>query len=97
VQHFDNKEFGDVDVLPGTMQGHRFFLFAMKDTPYVLSIMSTYGTTARIGQEHPHDYTAKKIVYPECISNHYTYHDSVNANNRDQMYPIALEEVWKMT
>ncbi len=39
----------------------------------------------------------KKIVYPECVSNHYTYRDSVDANNRDRMYPIALEEVWKTT
>jgi len=36
------------------------------------------------------------IVYPECVANHYTYADSVNANIRVQMYPIAaLQDVWK--
>ena len=34
-------------------------------------------------------------MYPEVIFNHYQFCDSVDANNKDRMYPIALEEVWK--
>jgi len=103
ARHFESKEVGDVDVLPGMMQGHHFFLFAMKEPNYILSIMSTYGTTERTGDEHIRAYTVngttrrKSIIYPECVTNHYMYRDSVDANNRDQMYLIALEEVWKTT
>jgi len=103
ARHFESKEVGDVDDLPGMMQGHCFFLFAMKEPDYILSIMSTYGTTERTGKEHICAYMVngttrcKFIIYPECITNHYMYRDSVDANNRDQMYLIALEEVWKTT
>jgi len=38
ARHFDEKEVGDVDVLSGMMQGYCFFLLAMKELDYILSI-----------------------------------------------------------
>jgi len=101
VTHFAGKDVGSVDALPGVLNGIPFHIYCMKDTDYVLSIMSTYGTLELARRVHQRDYEhggqkqQKTFTYPEVIFNHYQYCDSTNANNRDQMYPIALKEVCK--
>ena len=51
-QHFDDKEVGAADSLPGTLDGQSFHVFAMKEPDYVMSLMSTYGTNERVRVGH---------------------------------------------
>jgi hypothetical protein len=44
--HFADKEIGYTDALPGEPYGVNFHLFCMKEPDYVMSLMSTYGTTS---------------------------------------------------
>ena len=46
--HFDNKEIGSVDVLPGRLNGRGFRIFEMKEEDYIMKLMSTYGALRRI-------------------------------------------------
>jgi len=76
----------------------------LKELDYVMSMMTTYGTLLTEGAlDRSRSYIEngnkqqKTIHYLECITNHFKYRDSVDANNRDQMYPVALEETWKTT
>jgi len=101
INHFIGKDVGSVDALPGVFDGTPFHIYCMKEPDYAMSIMSTYGTLERVGKVHRRDFKdgggkrQKTFSYPEVIFNHYQYRNSVDANNRDRMYPIALEEVWK--
>jgi hypothetical protein len=42
--HFDGKEVGHTDRLPGISDGTPFDIFAMKEPDYVMMLMSTYGS-----------------------------------------------------
>ena len=52
--HFVQREVGDVDALPGIMDGVSFHVYAMKEPNYVLSLMSTYGMLERKGKLKKH-------------------------------------------
>ena len=41
--HFDFKEVGQTDCLPGTLEGMEFKVFCMKEEDYVMKLMATYG------------------------------------------------------
>jgi Transposase IS4 len=43
-QHFEDKEVGDVNTLPGVMEEVPFHIYAMKEPDYTLMMMTTYGT-----------------------------------------------------
>jgi len=79
----------------------KFNIFAMKEPDYIMSVMSTYGTCDQTGKENKCEYKKDgtmlhaTFLYPEVITNHFTFQDSVDANNRDRMFPIALKETWK--
>ena len=49
-EYFSTKQVGDVDAMPGTLDGVQFHVFALKEPNYVLSIMSTYGSMERRGK-----------------------------------------------
>ena len=44
--YFGNKGVGHSDAWPGEIDGVRFHIFCMKEPDYVMSLMSTYGTTS---------------------------------------------------
>ena len=46
-KHFEDKEIGDTDSLPGTMDGVPFHVFGLKEPDYVMKVMATYGTNER--------------------------------------------------
>jgi len=57
-----------------------------------MTLMLTYGTLEHIGKDHQWLYTVgerrqKTFAYPEAVTNHFTFCNSVDANNRDRMYP----------
>ena len=49
--HFDGKNAGDCDAWKGQMDEVDIHVYAMKETNYGMSIMSTYGTNQRKGKE----------------------------------------------
>ena len=46
--HFENKEIGSADSLPGTIDDVPFHIYGMKEPDYVMKLMSTYGTNKQI-------------------------------------------------
>lgn len=104
AKHFESKDVGSVDALSGMMDGHSFHLYGLKEPDYVMTIMSTYGTLQRVGADRQRTYQNENgenqscsFAYPELVFNHFNYRDAVDANNRDRMFPVALEETWKTT
>jgi Transposase IS4 len=46
--HFEDKDIGSFDVLPGKLEDITFGIFAMKEPDYVMSLMATYRTDDKI-------------------------------------------------
>ena len=46
--HFDDKDIGDADSLPGRLDNIPFHIFGMKEPDYVMKLMATYSTNERI-------------------------------------------------
>ena len=98
IANFDNKNVGDVNAIKGTMDGVPFHIHAMKELDYIMMLMSTYGTTLRMGVMKRWHYTVegvKEVVdfqYPEIVHNHYKFYDMID--NSFQMHPISMEETW---
>lgn len=95
AHHFEAKEVGAADALPGVLDGVPFHIYALKEPDYVLTLMSTYGTMETFGEEKKRG--PIRFKYPEVVHNHYTYRDAVDNNNKCRMYPIAIEESNKTT
>jgi Transposase IS4 len=99
--HFVNKEVGDIDSWPGTMDNVKFHIVCMKEPDYIMSLMSTYGTMERVGDTKSRNFAvdghkkSKTFKYPEVVRNHFLYRDAVDAHNSSRMDPISLEETWK--
>ena len=106
--HFATKDVGDVDAWPGELDGVSYHLFCMKEPDYVMSLMSTYGTTSpNIGQEETRrhyknangDDVTKSFQYPEIVANHYAYRGCVDDHNNKRQdggskQGLALESTW---
>jgi hypothetical protein len=78
--HFTEKEVGYMDAWPGELDGVNFHLFCMREPDYIMSLMSTYGTTSpKEGQKETQRHyknTQGQIVttifqYPDVVANHY--------------------------
>ena len=100
--HFDDKEVGHADSLPGKIDNVPFHIFSMKEPDYVMKLMSTYSTN-ELQMDHPtqrvFENAEKKTVttnffYPEVVSNHFKYRHSVDDHNAKRHSPICLEYVW---
>ena len=83
------------------MEGVPFHVFGMKDTDYVMSLMSTYGTLNDMNcRESARDYKEgqekrrKVFRYTEVINNHYKFRHSVDDHNGLRHFPISFEESW---
>jgi hypothetical protein len=91
--HFAAKDVGDVDAWPGELDGVRFHLFCMKEPDYVMSLMSTYGTTSpkhgdtsekkRYYKNARGEDVTKSFRYPEVVANHYAYRGCVDDHNNN--------------
>jgi hypothetical protein len=44
VMDVEEKYFGNADALRGTLDGVKFYIFAMKEPDYMMMLMSTYGS-----------------------------------------------------
>ena len=72
---FDNKNVGAINAIRGTMDGVPFHIHSMKETDYIMMLMSTYGMTLRLGVMKRRHYTVEgsknvEFEYPEIVHNH---------------------------
>lgn len=99
-QHFEGMEVGAVDAIRGTLDGTTFHVMGMKEAPYVMTVMTTYGTINRTGKETerfvgpPADRRRIKFNYPEVFGNHFKYRHMVDDHNARRHAPISFEESW---
>jgi hypothetical protein len=95
--HFQGKEVGCTEGWAEELQNESFHVFALKDVDYVMSLMSSYGTTER-NALHPTEriVNGAKISfhYPEVHSNHFKFRHAVDDHNSKRHAPISLEETW---
>ena len=99
--HFEDKEVGNYDAWPGTLDGVNFHLACMKEPDYVMSLMTTYGSTEHMGTATRRNYKddnvnvpVKIFKYPEVIHNHFKGRHAVDDHNAKRHSPISLEVVW---
>ena len=89
--------------MKGELDSVKVELHCLKEPDYTMTLMSSYGTLERVGDEKARNYiegnatVEKKIKYPELIYNHFSYRDAVDSHNSSRMFPIAMEETWKTT
>ena len=103
IAHFTDKPIGAADAIKGELDGMPFYIFGMKESDYVMQIMSTYGMLAMMGEEKHHHVMVsgtKQVItfkYLEVVHNHYWYRDVIDNHNLQQMHPISMEETWMTT
>ncbi len=78
-RHFKGKEVGTAEAWGGMLEGSPFHLYCMKESDYVMTLMSTYGTLEANGNVSNRVYMEgqakrqKTITYSEVINNHYKF------------------------
>ena len=98
---FKDKNVVDCNSWKGSMEEVPFHVYAMKEPDYVMSLMSTYGTSQRNGKETTREWVdgsgnsqKNKFNYPQVVGNHLLYQHSIDDHNNKQHPPISLEVVW---
>ena len=100
ARKFCGREIGDTLAWKGRLDGVDFHVFCMKEPDYVMSLMSSYGTCGRHGDDKNREYTQnrrkrrKTFKYPEVVHNHYQYRHVVDDHNARRHSPISLEATW---
>ena len=51
IQHFQDKEVGATDALPGVLDDVPIHVHCMKEPDYIMMLMSSYGTLSECGEE----------------------------------------------
>ena len=103
IQHFQDKEVGATDTLPGVLDNVPIHVHCMKEPDYVMMLMSSYGTLSECGEEEKRHYKVngqkqeKTFKYPEVVYNHYRYRDCIDNHNSQRMHPLSMEETWMTT
>lgn len=108
AMHFATKDVGEAAAWPGELEGICFQLLCMKEPDYVMSLMTTYGTTSptpgqketkRYYKNSQNEMVSKSFQYPEVIGNHYSYRGCVDDHNNKRQdggtkQGLALESTW---
>lgn len=102
LQHFKDKEVGEVDALKMDSDGVTFHVWGMKESAYTMQMMSTYGTSEEMqaaGTRHSFtndsgELTTKQFNYTEVYANHYCYRHQVDDHNNRRHSPVSLERTW---
>ena len=98
--HFDLKEIGTTDSLPGTLDGTNLKVFCMREEDYVMKLMATYGALRPMdGGSTQRSVTRRSgirervsFVYTEPFFNHFKFRHQVDDHNNARHSPISLEE-----
>jgi hypothetical protein len=82
------KRLGETNAISGQNEaGFKYNIFCMKDSLFVMKMMSTYGTLhAPVDQEDTYrintdDGSKEYFKYGEVFANHYKYRHTVDDNN----------------
>ena len=98
--HFNLKENGTTDILPGTLDGINFKVFCIKEEVYVMKLMATYGALRPIdGGLTQRSLTRRSgirenvsLVYTEPSFNHFKFRHQDDDHNNARHSPRSLEE-----
>ncbi len=98
--HFDLKEVGQTDSLPGTLDGTNFKAFCMKEEDYVMKLMATYGLLQSVDEGATQRSVTRRsgirenasVKYTEQIFNHFKFRRQVDNHNNNGHSLISLEE-----
>ena len=94
-EHFEDKPIGHCDAMQGELENIKCTVMLMKESDYVMMIMSTYGTIEQVGEMKHRtlaDNTRISFKYPEVFFNHYKYRHCVDDNNNRRQSPISIEK-----
>ena len=83
--------------MQGELDNVKCTVMGMKESDYVMMIMSTYGTIEQVGEMKHRtlaDNTRISFKYPELVFNHYKYRHCVDDNNNRRQSPISIEKTW---
>jgi hypothetical protein len=98
--HFDSKEIGQTDSLPGILDGQHFKVFCMKEEDYVMKLMATYGALRCVDEGATQRSVTRRsgirenvsFNYTEPFFNHFKFRHQVDDHNNNRHSPISLEE-----
>lgn len=105
-RHFTDKPVGAADAYTTTMSidengQDKIMVLGFKEPDYVLIMMSTYGTLARMGAKKNRRVTNSggststvEVLCPEPVHNHYKYRHAVDDHNNRRQHPISIERTW---
>ena len=102
IWHMQIKEVGDVDAPPNIGYGKSYHIMSLKDTDYLICMLTTYGALGKFEGSEMHqkykgsggEVATKLINYHEVFGNHFHYPHQVGNNNNNQNYPISVERTW---
>ena len=103
IQHFQDKEVGATDTLPGVLDDIPIHVHYMKEPDYVMMLMSSYETLSECGEGKKQHFKVngqkqeKTFKCPEVVYNHYKYRDCIDNHNSQRMHPLSMEETWMTT
>jgi hypothetical protein len=95
--HFDFKEVGETDSLPGTLDGTNFKVFCMKEEDYVMKLMATYGALRTVDEGATQRSITRQsgirenvsFKYTELFFNHFKFRHQVDDHNNNRHSPIS--------
>ena len=101
-QHFQTKEVGQCDSLPGIWSGKTFSIFCMKEENYTMKFMAMYEAFVKIdGSKTLRSLTAvsgekfiQSFKYTEPFHNHFKFRHQVDGHNNSRHSSLSLEESW---
>ena len=92
----------DTFAVQGSIRGKGYHITAIKETDYVVLMMTTYGTLEHLeGPDTQRRYrgaggelVTKLFNYREVFGNHFNYRHEVDDNNNWLYSPISVEMTW---
>ena len=96
----NDEEIGTCKAISGKLDGVKYNIFCMKDSKFIMKIMTTYGTlNVENGQAETSrrlsDGNSKKFKYTECFANHYKYRHGVDDHNNLRHKVPSIEDSWR--
>ena len=96
----NEKDIGECDAIKGEIHGTKYHLFFLKDSKYVMKLMTTYGSLTSTDKNESEtsrrltDGTTVKFKYTECFQNHYKYRHGVDDHNNLRHQIPSIEGSW---
>ena len=99
-QHMEKKEVGEVDVISGSLEGNRYYIWVLKEPDYSMKIMSTWGTNKVPENQRESKRTWNNgketavFKYTLPFSLHFDIRHIVDDHNNMRHDTPAIEDVW---